>query len=219
MQPAPCDGFTRHRALLRNTQSRAWPAAQNARAATAKLVGHFLLGARRMASERDADVQPLLDEVRQLRGRQAIRDCINRYNRALDRLDAELIASTYRAFAGPDCEPGLRSVSAELACPTLPQPTPAGFVALPARERNELVAVTPRAFARSRSKTEDYRRRRAVTSISIFMRGSASPAEIIIAAGLTAPKYLRSTGQHRSKSAALGSTYRTRTTSATLDSA
>jgi hypothetical protein len=29
---------------------------------------------------------------------------------------------------------------------------------------------------------------RAVTSISIFMRGSARPAEIIIAAGRTSPK-------------------------------
>lgn len=36
----------------------------------------------------------------------------------------------------------------------------------------------------------------AVTSISIFMRGSARPAEIIMAAGRTSPKTLRSTGQH-----------------------
>jgi len=49
-------------------------------------------------------------------------------------------------------------------------------------------------------------RLRAVTSISIFIRGSASPAEIIIAAGLDSPKYLRSTGQQAGKSSDLGST-------------
>ena len=49
-------------------------------------------------------------------------------------------------------------------------------------------------------------RLRAVTSISIRMRGSASPAEIIIAAGRTSPKYLRNTGQHCANSSALGST-------------
>src|SRR5262249_52279234 len=41
--------------------------------------------------------------------------------------------------------------------------------------------------------------RRAVTSISIFMRGSDRPAWIIVAAGLTSPKYALSTGQHGSK--------------------
>ena len=46
----------------------------------------------------------------------------------------------------------------------------------------------------------------AVTSISIFIRGSSNPAEIIIAAGRTSPKYRLSTGQQGSKSAALGST-------------
>jgi len=44
----------------------------------------------------------------------------------------------------------------------------------------------------------------AVTSISIFMRGSASPAAIIVAEGRTSPKYLRRTAQHGSKSAAAG---------------
>ena len=58
-----------------------------------------------------------------------------------------------------------------------------------------------------------YKRFRAVTSISILIRGSARPAEIIMAAGLTAPKYLRSTGQHWGKSAPFGRTYVTRTTS------
>jgi hypothetical protein len=51
-----------------------------------------------------------------------------------------------------------------------------------------------------------YERFRAVTSISILMRGSARPAEIIMAAGRTAPKYLRSTGQHWGKSAPFGRT-------------
>ena len=47
---------------------------------------------------------------------------------------------------------------------------------------------------------------RAVTSISIFIRGSARPAEIIMAAGRTSPKYFRMTGQQRSKSALSGKT-------------
>ena len=46
----------------------------------------------------------------------------------------------------------------------------------------------------------------AVTSISIFIRGSARPAEIIIAAGRIVPKYFFSTGQHWGNSLALGST-------------
>ncbi len=47
-------------------------------------------------------------------------------------------------------------------------------------------------------------RRRAVTSISMRMRGSARPALIIVAAGRTSPKQRRSTGQHSSNSAATG---------------
>lgn len=49
-------------------------------------------------------------------------------------------------------------------------------------------------------------RRRAVTSISIRMRGSARPAEIIVAAGRTSPKYRRKVGQQRLKSFPAGST-------------
>src|SRR5262249_30469772 len=56
--------------------------------------------------------------------------------------------------------------------------------------------------------------RRAVTSISIFMRGSDRPAWIIVAAGLTLPRYSFSTGQHGSKSSRLGNMWRTRTMSA-----
>jgi len=41
----------------------------------------------------------------------------------------------------------------------------------------------------------------AVTSISMRMRGSASPAEIIVAAGRISPKCLRSIGQHCSNCA------------------
>ena len=48
-------------------------------------------------------------------------------------------------------------------------------------------------------------RRRAVTSISIFIAGSARPTAIIVAAGRIAPKAWRSTGQQGSKSAACGS--------------
>ena len=47
-------------------------------------------------------------------------------------------------------------------------------------------------------------RRRAVTSISIFMRGSDRPATIIVAAGRMSPKARRRTGQHGSKSSRLG---------------
>src|SRR5262249_60820280 len=46
--------------------------------------------------------------------------------------------------------------------------------------------------------------RRAVTSISIFMRGSERPAWIMVAAGLTSPRYSLSTGQQGSKSSRLG---------------
>ena len=46
--------------------------------------------------------------------------------------------------------------------------------------------------------------RRAVTSISMRMRGSSSSAEIMVAAGRTLPRYSRRTGQHGSKSSRLG---------------
>lgn len=44
----------------------------------------------------------------------------------------------------------------------------------------------------------------AVTSISIFIRGSDRPAEIMVAAGRTSPKHCRSNGQQGSKSSARG---------------
>src|ERR1700756_1791042 len=46
--------------------------------------------------------------------------------------------------------------------------------------------------------------RRAVTSISIFMRGSDRAALIMVAAGLTLPRYSLSAGQQGSKSSRLG---------------
>ena len=46
-------------------------------------------------------------------------------------------------------------------------------------------------------------RRSAVTSISIFMRGSASPTTIMVAAGRTSPNAFPMAGQQRSKSDAL----------------
>ena len=49
-------------------------------------------------------------------------------------------------------------------------------------------------------------RLRAVTSISIFMRGSRRPAWIIFAAGRASPKAALNAGQHGSKSALSGST-------------
>jgi hypothetical protein len=45
-----------------------------------------------------------------------------------------------------------------------------------------------------------------VTSISMRIRGSAKPAEIIMAAGRTFPKYRRRTGQHSRNSSAFGRT-------------
>ncbi len=45
---------------------------------------------------------------------------------------------------------------------------------------------------------------RAVTSISIFMRGSDSPVTSMVAAGAASPKYSRSAGQQSSKSAVSG---------------
>ena len=45
---------------------------------------------------------------------------------------------------------------------------------------------------------------RAVTSISIFIAGSASPHDSMVAAGRTSPNHFRKTGQHGSKSAASG---------------
>jgi hypothetical protein len=47
-------------------------------------------------------------------------------------------------------------------------------------------------------------RMRAVTSISICMRGSSRPAEIMVIAGRLAPKYLRSTGQQSENRSPLG---------------
>jgi len=44
----------------------------------------------------------------------------------------------------------------------------------------------------------------AVTSISICIRASRRLAEIMVAAGLTVPKYLRSMGQHFWKSSPAG---------------
>ena len=57
---------------------------------------------------------------------------------------------------------------------------------------------------------------RAVTSISISIRGSASPAAIMVAAGLMSPRYLRNTGQHFLNCAPSGRMYLTRTTSSSL---
>jgi hypothetical protein len=52
-----------------------------------------------MANERDADIEHLLREIRYLRDRQEILDCINRYGRGLDRLDGDLIGSAYHSDA------------------------------------------------------------------------------------------------------------------------
>lgn len=47
----------------------------------------------------DSELQKLRDEVRYLRDRQDILDCINRYGRGLDRLDANLIRDAFHADA------------------------------------------------------------------------------------------------------------------------
>jgi hypothetical protein len=52
-----------------------------------------------MARERDPEVEHLLREIRYLRDRQEILDCVNRYGRGLDRLDGDLISSAYHSDA------------------------------------------------------------------------------------------------------------------------
>ena len=56
----------------------------------------------------------------------------------------------------------------------------------------------------------------AVTSISIFISSSISPACIIVAAGLVSPNQARNTGQAGSKSRLSGKMYRIRTISDTV---
>lgn len=48
-----------------------------------------------MSNDVNAQLQELIAEVRILRDRQDILDCINRYGRGLDRLDPDIIAGTY----------------------------------------------------------------------------------------------------------------------------
>ena len=52
-----------------------------------------------MAISGEPTLQQLAAEVRQLRDRQDILDCINRYGRGLDRLDAELIRDAFHPDA------------------------------------------------------------------------------------------------------------------------
>jgi hypothetical protein len=52
-----------------------------------------------MSGDNDAEIRTLRAEVRALRDRQDILDCINRYGRGLDRLDADLIAGTFHPDA------------------------------------------------------------------------------------------------------------------------
>lgn len=52
-----------------------------------------------MPSDTDAEIRQLRQELRYLRDRQDILDCINRYGRGLDRLDAALIESAYHSDA------------------------------------------------------------------------------------------------------------------------
>lgn len=52
-----------------------------------------------MADQRDAELEQLRAEVRHLKDRQDIMDCINRYNRGLDRLDTDLLASSFHEDA------------------------------------------------------------------------------------------------------------------------
>ena len=72
------------------------------------------------------------------------------------------------------------------------QPVHQGPLRIPARE--------PQRLSRGAQAL-----RFAVTSISIFIRGSASPTTSIVLAGLTSPKYSRNTGQQAGKSSAVGS--------------
>jgi hypothetical protein len=52
-----------------------------------------------MTSDIHTELQRLREELRYLRDRQDILDCVNRYGRGLDRLDAGLIESAYHADA------------------------------------------------------------------------------------------------------------------------
>jgi hypothetical protein len=63
-----------------------------------------------MAIGIDAEIQQLRAEVRYLRDRQDILDCVNRYGRGLDRLDAGLIESAYHPDAIDNHGPFVGSV-------------------------------------------------------------------------------------------------------------
>jgi SnoaL-like domain len=52
-----------------------------------------------MSDDQDIDIQELAREVRALRDRQAILDCINSYGRGLDRLDGDLIRDAFHGDA------------------------------------------------------------------------------------------------------------------------
>lgn len=50
-------------------------------------------------SDLKAEIEAMRREIRELRDRQAILDCINSYCRGLDRLDADLLGSSYHSGA------------------------------------------------------------------------------------------------------------------------
>ena len=103
--------------------------------------------------------------------------------------------------------PGVFSRAARAAGIALPDPTDqASLSVLPMGCSTPIAPPTQAPLSKTFPTSSRSQRaaRRAVTSISIFIRGSASPAAIIVAAGRTAPKYWRSTGQHGSKSVAFG---------------
>lgn len=58
-----------------------------------------------MADARDTELQQLKNEVRYLRDRQEILDCINHYGRGLDRLDPELIRDAFHPDAADNHGP------------------------------------------------------------------------------------------------------------------
>jgi hypothetical protein len=85
----PHRGFAFDKVVLRTGQSRTAPVRLHVRGKEES----------RMANTIEAEIEQVRAELRNLRDRQDILDCINRYGRGLDRLDPDLIESAYHPDA------------------------------------------------------------------------------------------------------------------------
>ena len=119
---------------------------------------------------------------------------------------AALLAAHDRLAAGAPCwraphpslrEPTVPCIYGVLAGRRRAQSEKSGHSEGQARSDPDDVDQVPNGRAEGRPS-----RNLAVTSISIRMRLSASPTYTIVAAGRTSPNHWRSSGQHRSRSAA-----------------